>query len=97
MKRLNATELRRFTAVFTQLQVTDDLERSDFQRRPCYRYIRQSDELPSMDQLPASGPMALVKLFDPCSAWTWYIAAYDPTRRMAYGLVHGLDTEYGYI
>lgn len=41
--------------------------------------------------------MALVKLFDPCGAYTWYITEYDPTTREAFGLVHGDTDELGYI
>ena len=71
-----------------------DLERSTFQKLPAYRYIRESDHLPVV---APEEPVALVKLFDPTGSWTWYIAAYDPETRQAYGLVHGFDDEYGYI
>lgn len=71
-----------------------DLEASTFQRRPAYRYIRATDNLP-VDA--PDNPVAYVKLFDPTSGWTWYIASYDPTTRIAYGLVHGFEDEYGYI
>lgn len=71
-----------------------DLEESTFQRRPAYRYIRKSDELPIE---PPEEPMALVKLFDPTGSWTWYIAAYDPATRTAWGLVDGSEEEYGDI
>ena len=71
-----------------------DLEYSTFQKRPCYRYIRESDHLPAE---PPDNPMALVKLFDPTGSWTWYIAAYDPETRTAWGLVDGFEKEYGDI
>ena len=71
-----------------------DPEASTFQKRPAYRYIRESDHLPV--EAPEN-PMALVKLFDPTGSWTWYIASYDPETRTAWGRVHGFEDEYGYI
>ena len=71
-----------------------DLEVSTFQKRPAYRYIRESDKLPSLEPEEAE-PIARIKLFDPTGSWTWYIAAYDPATRAAYGLVDGFEKEYG--
>ena len=65
-----------------------DLERSDCGRvQPCYRYIRQSDRLPRLDQLleRTSSPIAKIKLFAPDGAWTWYLAAYDAQYRVCWG------------
>jgi hypothetical protein len=73
-----------------------DLEYSTFQNRPAYRYIRESDHLPGLDTEEAE-PIARVKLFDPTGSWTWYIAAYDPKTRRAFGLVDGFEKELGYI
>ncbi|MDP2661307.1 MAG: DUF2958 domain-containing protein [Dehalococcoidia bacterium] len=73
-----------------------DLEASTFQKRPAYRYIRESDHVPV--EAPDDGTaVALVKLFAPDGGWRWYIAAYDPLTRTAYGLVHGQEDEYGYF
>lgn len=75
-----------------------DLEASAFQRRPAYRYIRQSDNIPPIFQsIRQPDPIAKVKLFDPTGSWTWYIAGYDPSTRTAWGRVHGLEDEYGSI
>ena len=71
-----------------------DLEKSTFQKRPCYRYIRRSDALPP---LGSEAKMAKVKLFDPTGGWTWYLAEYDPETRQAFGLVDGFEKELGYI
>ena len=80
---------------FARLQVGGhDLEASTFQKRPCYRYIRQSDHLPI--EAPEE-PIAHIKLFDPTGGWTWYIASYDPATRTAFGLVDGFEKESGYI
>lgn len=71
-----------------------DLEASTFQKRPCYRYIRKSDKLPP---LGSKAKIAKVKLFDPSGSWTWYLSEYDPESRQAFGLVDGIEKEYGYI
>ena len=42
-------------------------------------------------------PMALVKIFDPCGSWTWYIEEFDPERNEAFGLVDGFEKELGYF
>ena len=73
-----------------------DYEVSTFQKRPCYRYIRQSDHIPS-DTRESRDPLALVKLFNPTGAGTWYIAEYDPETRIAYGLCVLQDAELGYV
>jgi len=73
-----------------------DLEVSTFQKRPCYRYIRESDKLPSRETaLATDDPVALLKLFDPTGSWTWFVAGYDPETRLAYGLVSGFENEIG--
>ena len=73
-----------------------DFERSTFQRRPAYRYIRASDKLPTIDEARAQEePIAHIKLFDPTGSWTWYIAGYDADSRLAWGLVDGFEREVG--
>ena len=71
------------------------LEASTFQKRPCYRYIRGADNMPSIEEARAEAPIGRVKLFDPTGSWTWYVAGYDPETRLAYGLVDGFEAEYG--
>ena len=64
--------------------------------KPAYRYIRAADRLPSTDVAYEAGdPLIGVKLFDPGSNWTWYVAGYDPDRRLAYGAVDGFELEAG--
>ena len=67
-----------------------DLEASTFQNKPAYRYIRASDHVPA-----ENGTMALIKLFNPTGAGTWYIAEYDPETRVAYRLAHIQEAEFG--
>lgn len=42
-----------------------------------------------------SDPILHIKWFTPTSNWTWWIAEYDPVSRICYGLVHGLEREWG--
>lgn len=77
----------------------NDLEVSTFQKRPCYRYIRHADYLPPMSYAEGRGEKATawIRLFDPATGWTCYIASYDAETRFAYGLVDGLERELGDI
>ncbi|WP_236622370.1 DUF2958 domain-containing protein [Novipirellula maiorica] len=53
-------------------------------------------------KLPALGatsenrdPIVQVKWFTPDANWTWWVIEYDPESRIAYGLVRGLELEFG--
>ena len=74
----------------------NNLEQSTYSKHPAYQYIRTSDRLPGLD-IEETEPMARIKLFDPTGSWTWYLAAYDPASRTAFGLVDGHERELGYI
>jgi len=71
-----------------------DLECSTFQKRPCYRYIRESDKLAPIG---SEAPIARIKLFNPAGAGTWYLSEYYPETRTAYGIAIIQEREYGYI
>ena len=45
----------------------------------------------------APNPVAITKLFTPDSSWTWFVLAYDPEERLAFGLVDGAVAELGYF
>ena len=47
--------------------------------------------------VPEEKVTAWVKLFTPDSNWTWWIAEYDPKTEDCYGLVEGLEKEFGYF
>lgn len=72
-------------------------------RSPAYRYIRQADQVPELyaseaaavAQATSVDPLALVKLFDPCGAGTWYVAEYDPETRVAFGVAVIHEREMG--
>jgi hypothetical protein len=73
---------------------------SSFQRKPAYRYIRKADKI--LARLPHDASFdttkCLVKLFDPTGAGTWYIASYDATDGVAYGVADlGYGPEFGAI
>ena len=40
-------------------------------------------------------PIIFVKWFTPDAGWTWFVAEYDPISRVGYGLVHGIEREWG--
>jgi len=63
-----------------------DLEKSTFQNKPAYRYIRAADRMPSTAEARAQDdPMVLVKMFNPTGIGTWYLCGYDPEDRIAFG------------
>lgn len=40
--------------------------------------------------------LAVVKHFHPVGGWTWYATEYDPGAGRFFGLVDGLEAEFGY-
>jgi Protein of unknown function (DUF2958) len=73
-----------------------DLER---QTRPgfsgaAYRYIRATDKIPTYVEIAdESDPLCRVKLFG--GPGTWWIAAYDPDTRIAWGVAEIQERETG--
>lgn len=41
--------------------------------------------------------VAYLKIFDPCSQWTWYATEYDPETGECFGGVQGFEWELGYF
>jgi hypothetical protein len=41
--------------------------------------------------------IARVKFFTPWTFWTWYATEYDPTERLFFGKVVGVEMELGYF
>lgn len=71
---------------------------STFQRRPAYRYIRRTDNLPTYAQLGDKSfddIVARVRLFNPTGAGTWHVAAYDPDTMIAWGVAEIHCAEVG--
>ena len=48
-------------------------------------------------QEEAEDPVVYLHLFSCVSGWDWYITEYDPADGEAFGLVRGLETEWGYV
>ena len=42
-------------------------------------------------------PKVIVKFFTPDSNWTWFATEYSPEQRLFFGLVDGLEREWGYF
>lgn len=42
-------------------------------------------------------PVVYAHLFSCLIGWDWYITEYDPESGEAFGLVRGLETEWGYV
>lgn len=41
--------------------------------------------------------VAHVKFFTPWTGWTWYASEYDPEDRIFFGVVVGMEREFGYF
>jgi hypothetical protein len=54
-------------------------------------------KLYSQDEKDSSEVKVTVKIFDPCSNWTWYVTEYDSQTGRCFGLVKGLEAELGYF
>lgn len=72
---------------------------STFQKRPAYKYIRESDKLPvETPDVDASEIDVKVKLFNPTGAGTWFLTSYDPETGIAFGVADlGWGPEMGSI
>ena len=49
------------------------------------------------EDVPLSQKVVQVKFFCPWSQWTWYAVEYDPNDQIFWGLVIGLEREWGYF
>ena len=49
------------------------------------------------EEIETEEKVAQVKFFCITNGWTWYGVEYDPNERLFFGLVEGLDTEWGYF
>ena len=55
-------------------------------------------DYPLYSQEHEKDPLIVAKLFDPCSAATWFLLEFDPAQRLAFGFVVGLaEDELGYV
>lgn len=49
------------------------------------------------EETPLADKTVHVKFFTPWSGWTWYLIEYDAADRLGFGLVDGLEAEFGYF
>jgi DUF2958 family protein len=49
------------------------------------------------EHLPLSEKTVHAKWFTPFSSWSWFIVEYDASQRLAFGLVTGIEGEWGYF
>ena len=49
------------------------------------------------ENIPTEDKVIKVKYFDPCGSWTWYGVEYDPETKEFFGLVDGIEKEWGYF
>jgi hypothetical protein len=55
-------------------------------------------DYPLYSQEDVDDPLVIAKLFDPCSAATWYLTEYNSKDKIAFGYVMGLvEDEWGYV
>src|SRR5438034_1363523 len=47
--------------------------------------------------VPLAEKIIHAKWFTPFACWSWLVAEYDPNERLAFGLVVGMETEWGYF
>ena len=53
---------------------------------------------PLYSQEHEKDPLVIAKLFDPCSAATWFLTEYDKKEKIAFSYVTGLASdEFGYV
>ena len=51
----------------------------------------------STEKVKAEDKIAIVKFFTPFSNWSWYAVEYDPVTKVFFGLVFGVEKEWGYF
>jgi len=58
-----------------------------------------AQQLPPLYSQEQQGDNALatIKFFTPWANWTWYASEYDPETGLCFGVVVGLEREYGYF
>lgn len=54
-------------------------------------------QVPALGATDGTDAIVRAKYFTPWSSWTWYLTEYDPETGMGYGLVVGMEVEFGYF
>jgi hypothetical protein len=62
------------------------------------KLIPKSSRIPSIGETEfENDPIVYLKLFHPCSNWTWYITEYSEKDKLCFGVVDGHEPELGYF
>ena len=62
------------------------------------KLIPKSIKIPNIGETEnEENPKALIKLFHPCSSWSWYVVEYSPEDKLCFGVVDGFEAEMGYF
>ena len=69
---------------------------------PAYDLVPTNNPIPSIRaQEDAEDPIVHIKLFTPCSSWTWLLTEYDPEEQLAFGFCYDASypegAELGYV
>jgi hypothetical protein len=59
--------------------------------------LKDMPPLYATEHLPLADKIVRAKLFAPWSSWTWYLLECEPNGPIAWGLVVGHESEFGYI
>lgn len=55
------------------------------------------EKLPAFLDQDGLGGDAVVYAVYQCLYWTWYVLEYNPANKMFFGIVDGIEREYGYF
>lgn len=69
-------------------------------KNEAYIYVPEDVQLPALyetEDVPEEEKMLHLKFFTPDDNWTWYVAEYDPEKRLFFGYVEGDFPEWGYF
>ncbi len=51
----------------------------------------------STEKMEDTAKLVWISYFHPMSSWHWYVLEYDPEEKIFFGLVDGLEQEFGYF
>lgn len=59
--------------------------------------LKKTPALYATEEIPLKEKVVTAKFFTPWSNWTWYMVEFNPETNTAWGLVDGLEKEWGYF
>ena len=61
------------------------------------KILNKLPALNATEKIPTPKKVAQVKFFCPWDSWTWYAVEYSPGDKLFFGLVYGLEKEWGHF